>query len=96
MNKLQPNERVLTGNWLVQAGHARRDATCERIEWLTAHQLRKIADSPQWGAWKTLYRDLDDGRYWERTYPQSEMQGGGPPQLRHLTIDEAKQKYGTF
>jgi hypothetical protein len=38
--------------------------------------------------------DPDDGRYWERTYPQSEKHGGGPPQLKCLTFQEASKKYG--
>jgi len=42
----------------------------------------------------TLYRDPDDGRYWERTYPQSELHGGGPPELRVLATEDARQKYG--
>jgi len=94
MNTLQPNEQILTGTWLCEAGRARSDAACERIEWLIAHHLQKVADSPQSGAWETLYRDTEDGRYWERTYPQSGMHGGGPPQLKCLTIQEASEKYG--
>jgi hypothetical protein len=95
MNKLHPDEQVLTGAWLFVDGPAQRDRVCERIEWLIAHQLLKVADSPQSGAWETLYRDPDDGRYWERTYPQGEMHGGGPPQLKCLTFQEARNKYGT-
>jgi hypothetical protein len=79
---------------VVQDGGARGDAACERIEWLIAHHLQKIADRPQSGAWETLYRDPEDGRYWERTYPQGEMHGGGPLQLKRLTIQEATEKYG--
>jgi hypothetical protein len=94
MMKLQPNETVLTGSWLVQNGQAQRDAICERIEWLISHQLLKISDSPQWGAWESLYKDPEDNRYWERTYPQSEMHGGGPPQLHCLEANEAEKKYG--
>ncbi|HET8919572.1 MAG TPA: Imm27 family immunity protein [Xanthobacteraceae bacterium] len=93
MTKLQPNEEILTGRWLVENDRALGDAACERIEWLIAHHLQKIADSPQSGAWETLYRDPEDGRYWERTYPQGEMHGGGPPQLKRLTIQEAREKY---
>ena len=92
--KPQPNEQILTGRWLVEDGRARADATCERIEWLIAHQLQKVADSPDSGAWETLYRDPDDGRDWERTYPQAEMHGGGPPQLKCLTFQEASKTYG--
>src|ERR1700728_2234794 len=95
MTKLQSNEQRLTGSWIAQDGKVHGDAICERIKWLLAHDLQKVADSPQWGAWETLYRDPDDGRYWERTYPQSELHGGGPPELRVLTADEAKQKYGS-
>jgi hypothetical protein len=94
MNKLQPNEQILTGTWLVQDGRARGDAACERIEWIITHHLQKIVDSPQSGAWATLYRDPEDGRYWERTYPQGGLHGGGPPQLKCLTIQEASEKYG--
>jgi hypothetical protein len=92
--KLQADERLLTGRWIVQDGKVRADATCERIAWLLSRHLQKVADSAQWGAWETLYRDPDDGRYWERTYPQGEMHGGGPPQLICLTVEEARQKYG--
>jgi hypothetical protein len=94
MNKLQPDEQMLTGRWLVEDGRVRGDDVCERIEWLIAHHLQKIANSPQSGAWETLYRDSDDGRYWERTYPQSEMHGGGPPRLKCVTTQEASKKYG--
>jgi Immunity protein 27 len=55
--------------------------------------FKKIMDSPKWRGWETLYRDPDDGRYWERTFPQSGSDGGGPPQLRFLTDYEAKDKY---
>jgi len=92
--KLLPHETELTGKWIVEGREARRDAICERIEWLIAEHLKQLAVSEQWGAWETLFRDPDDGRYWERTYPQGEMQGGGPPQLRCLSADEAKRKYG--
>jgi Immunity protein 27 len=91
--KPYPNEQLLTGNWLVQDGRVHGDATCERINWLLSHHLQKVTDSAQGGAWEMLYRDPDDGRYWERTYPQSELHGGGPPELRYLTVDEARQKY---
>jgi hypothetical protein len=94
MIKPQPNEQILTGGWLVDDGCAFADASCERIAWLVAHHLQKIAEDPQRGAWETLYRDPDDGRYWERTYLQGEMHGGGPPQLKSVTSQEARKKYG--
>ncbi|MBE7540272.1 MAG: hypothetical protein HS122_17900 [Opitutaceae bacterium] len=91
--KPQPHETDLVGKWIVEGEKVRGDPTCERIEWLTSHHLREIAVSKQWGAWETLYQDPDDGRYWERTYPQGELQGGGPPRLAVIAAEEAKKKY---
>jgi hypothetical protein len=91
--KLLPQEIDLVGQWIAENGQVRRDATCERIEWLTKHSLRKVAISPQWGAWETLFQDPDDGRYWEQTYPQSGMHGGGPPRLIMLSTEVARTKY---
>ena len=39
------------------------DETCEQIQWLTAHHLRKVATSKQWGDCETLFQDPDDGRF---------------------------------
>ena len=91
--KLRSTETELVGKWEIVAGHVRGDATCERIEWLIANHLKKIALSNQSGGWETLFVDPDDGRYWERTYPQGEIQGGGPPLLSALDAREAHAKY---
>jgi Immunity protein 27 len=91
--KLSPTETELIGRSEMVDGLVRADATCQRIEWLTSSYLEKIATSKDWGGWETLFRDLDDGRYWERTYPQSEMHGGGPPRLTALSAEKAHAKY---
>ena|SRR5688572_8086782 len=93
--KLDFKETELIGKWILEGGQVRADAACERIRWLTSQHLRKVAMSNQWGAWETLFQDPDDGRYWEETYPQSEMHGGGPPTLRSLSEEQAKAKYGS-
>ena len=92
--KLDSQETELVGKWIVENGQIRADTTCERIQWLTSRHLKKIATSKQWGAWETLFQDPDDRRYWEQTYPQSEMHGGGPPALKCLSREDAKIKYG--
>ena len=92
--KLSPHERVLTGRWVDVDGELRPDATCERIEQLVRGHLIEVAVSPQWGTWETLFRDPDDGRYWERVYPQGHLHGGGPPQLQVIEQAEAMRKYG--
>lgn len=93
MKKLKSTEVILSGSWIYQSQEMIEDNVCKRIKWLTNNHLQKIKDSPQWGGWETLYRDPDDGRYWERTYPHGEMQGGGAPQLRFLNDRDAKDKY---
>lgn len=93
MINLQPSEVILTGSWVYQDKKMSEDAICGRIKWLIEYELQKIKDSPQWGAWETLYQDTKDGRYWERTYPQGNLHGGGPPQLKCLPEAEAKRKY---
>jgi len=92
--KLQPNETELVGNWIAEGKTVRADAVCERIELLIKNHLRQIAFSPESGAWETLFQDPDDCRYWERTYPQGEMHGGGPAAIKCLSLDQAKAKYG--
>jgi hypothetical protein len=91
--KPQPLETDLLGKWIFENGKMRGDATCERIEWLTKYHLLKVAKSREWGDWESLFQDPDDGRFWERTFPQSHMQGGGPPRLRAMSSEEAHSKY---
>jgi hypothetical protein len=88
--KLRPTETELIGRWEIVNGQVRPDSTCQRAEWLASRYLEKIASSN----WETLFRDLGDGRYRERTYPQSEMHGGGPPSLFELRAEKAHAKYG--
>ena len=92
MTKITATETELTGTWLSQGGRLVADETCQRIsELITSHLEERGRDS---SGWDVLYRDPDDGRLWELTYPQSQLHGGGPPQLRCLTLREAKGKYG--
>ena len=93
MIALQPNEVELTGKWTFDGKRMHRDPVCERIEALTSQVLEQVAVSKLYGAWETLFRDPSDGRLWERTYPQGELQGGGPPRLAVITVEEAKRKY---
>lgn len=94
MNKLSPQETKLIGKWHFDGKEISADKTCERIKWLVKNELDEVAVSKQYGAWETLFRDRHDGRYWERTYPQGEMQGGGPPALECISEDVARKKYG--
>lgn len=89
MTRLKPDETDLRGEWEIFAGNVVADETSERIKILTKQYLEKVAG----GGWETLYRDPEDGRYWELTYPQGEMHGGGPPRLTHISTEQAEAKY---
>jgi hypothetical protein len=90
---LRPDEHEVIGSWVVVKGVTSGDAQCDRIQPLVQHVLTFVADSPESGGWESVFLDPADGRYWERTYPQSEMHGGGPPALRHISTEDAKAKY---
>jgi hypothetical protein len=90
---LRSTDELLVGSWLETTSGVTRDETCKRIEWLVQHSLEHVADHPGSGAWESLFRDPADGRYWERSYPQGQMHGGGPPALRHVTEQEVNTKY---
>jgi Immunity protein 27 len=92
--KIQPDQILLRGQWVRREGKVVADEICERIQQLISSHLVEMGRDPS--GWDALYRDPDDGRLWELTYPQSELHGGGPPQLRYLSLDEAKYKYGNI
>lgn len=94
MTALQPNETELVGRWLETEGTVHGDAVCERIEALTHGLLDIVQDHPKHGGWKRLFCDKQDGRFWERSYPQSDLHGKGPPVLRWISDDEAAREYG--
>jgi hypothetical protein len=89
---IEPQEIEIVGTWFMQNGRMMADDACQRIDSLIKSELVSIASAN--GGWDQLYRDPNDGRYWERTFSQSEMQGGGPPTLRFIDFSTAAQKYG--
>jgi Immunity protein 27 len=90
---LLPDESELIGDWVFDGSTSARDEVCSRIEYLLENVLQKVAESPKWGSWETLYRDPRDGRFWERTFPKGEMHGGGPPRLAVISRAAAEAKY---
>lgn len=92
MKTLEQHEVDLHGDWIVRGDEVEGDETSQRIKWLVAEKLQKV--TTDWSGWEVLYRDPADGRYWELTYPQSEMHGGGPPRLFNLSLKKATEKYG--
>ena len=89
--RLRPEESELNGRWVFEGGKAKKDETCLRIEMLVKQYLQKISTDDT--GWKILFRDPQDGRFWELTYPESEMHGGGPPRLSYISGEQARIKY---
>lgn len=89
--KLASAESDLIGKWRLEGDAVVADETCKRIDWLISHHLVHVGTDSS--GWDDLYRDPQDGRLWERTWPQSEMHGGGPPRLACVNLDEACRKY---
>jgi len=87
---LKPEETELRCEWDLVDGKVIGNDVCQRIAFLIEHSLKKVAG----GGWETLYLDPNDGRYWELTYPSSEMHGGSPPRLAVVSKEQVESKYG--
>ena len=90
--KLRPDETDLLCEWVFADGKTVGNEICERIATLTTQHLEQVAVDET--GWDKLYCDPEDGRYWELTYPQSEMHGGGPTRLIYISPRQARSKYG--
>ena len=90
--ELRPEETELVGEWLDTGSRIEGDAVAARIEWLVSDSLLELAVDES--GWSTLYRDLRDGRLWERTHPHSHLARGGPPRLSVIAPAAAARKYG--
>lgn len=91
IEKLKNTEGLLEGSWVSENGKVVEDAVSKRIQILISVFLKKITVSDE--GWDTLYVDTDDNRYWELTYPENNLQGGGAPMLKNIEYEEAKKKY---
>ena len=88
----RPEETEIVATWVVVQGRVEGDAATLRIDRLIADYFVRLGRAD--GGWSTLYRDPTDGRFWEHSYPQSEMHGGGPPRLQVMPPAAAAAKYG--
>ncbi len=86
--ELKPEETELVGMWLDLGGSVTGDAVADRVAWLTAKRLKKLAEDGDTLA--ELYRDPRDGRLWEKLFPFS----GGPATLRCISPADATDRFG--
>jgi Immunity protein 27 len=89
---IDPGEKAIRGSWTMVDGRMVADEVCGRINSLVESELHQVATSS--GGWEKLYRDPVDGRYWELTYPQGGLQGGGPQALVLIEAGRARERYG--
>lgn len=85
---LRAEETELVGMWLDLGMKVTGDAVYDRVEWLTATRLEKLAENRTELA--ELYRDPRDGRLWEKILPFVD----GPPTLRCITKADAALRFG--
>ena len=85
---LKAEETELVGMWLDLGMKVTGDAVTDRVEWLTAERLEKLAENGAELA--ELYRDPRDGRFWEKILPFA----SGPPTLRCITAATAAARFG--
>ena len=96
MKRISPEEIVIRGS-IVESGKLLTDNdACLRINWLMSDVLENLGVRKDSGGWERLYRDPADGRYWLVTYPHGEMHGGGPPDLRNVTLSEREMSENYF
>ena len=89
---IETRETALIGQWHTEGARVVADHTCLRIESLVSSHLVEVSRSGD--GWSTLFLDPADGRLWERTFPQSQFHGGGPPSLHQISSDRAMATYG--
>jgi Immunity protein 27 len=89
--RLHASETDLIGSWIKTGSGLASDSIEQRIEWLIGNYLRKVAKTSD--GWDVLYRDPNDGRYWELTFPRGPIHGGGPRRLTSIADVDARHKY---
>ena len=83
---------ILEGKWVVEGTKVVADAKCKEIEGVLKASFKVAARD---AGWTTLHR-TSDGTLWELSFPQGELQGGGPPRLESLSPSEAETRYGSY
>lgn len=85
--EIEIKERLLD-TLVVEGSSVLRSGDADKIDALLSSELVKVATAD--GGWRTLYKHQVTGDYWELSFPQGEMPGGGPRQLTKLEQSTAQ------
>ena len=88
---ISATEFEIAGGFERRGGQLKPNANSLRIAELRCRLLQKIAASAE--HFSVLYRDPNDGRYWELFSQNPEGHGGGSKSLVFISDNEAKVKY---
>lgn len=70
--------KEITGKWIFENGKIFADSNCQLIKSMIENDLKEIKVSED--GWTKQYEDKN-GIIWELTYPESHLNGCGPPKL---------------
>lgn len=84
---LKPEEKRLIGRITEKNGLTELDFVSQRIQYLIEKTLIKLVSSKD--GEEILFRDKNDGRYWEKTHSKVER----APMLIWISEEEAREKY---
>jgi hypothetical protein len=74
-------EKEIIGKWVFKNGEVLADSNCKIIESMIENDLKELELSED--GWTKRYIGKN-GAIWELTYPESHLQGGGPPKLTQI------------
>jgi hypothetical protein len=83
--EIGPSDRAdLADHWIMRGSRMSNEGDAAKIDGLLSKELVEVAATDD--GWRKLYRHRATGNFWELSYPQSEMHGGGPRRLRELAL----------
>jgi hypothetical protein len=91
VRELEPGETLLEGA-LADEITGSPDEVESRIRWLVTNRLEPLGRSTD--GWDWLFRDPQDGRLWEQTFPKGSLHGPGARRLAVIDPESARGRYG--
>jgi hypothetical protein len=81
----------LEGKWIFRNGKIVGDEAENRIWELVENHFVRVAERDS--GWVVLFNDPTNDSFWELSFPEGELQGGGPAQLTKIERDQIQVLY---